>query len=64
MLALVVETILPAGADRASLMLIESDANGELIDLEMVGFHDVKANTSAWAHHTHLCPAPGEITDG
>jgi signal transduction histidine kinase/DNA-binding response OmpR family regulator len=40
MLELVVNNLLPTGAERASLMLIESDTNGELIDIEIVGFHD------------------------
>jgi signal transduction histidine kinase/DNA-binding response OmpR family regulator len=42
MLAMVVSSLLPAGADRAALMLIESDANGELASLELVGAQEVK----------------------
>ena len=42
MLATVVESLLPAGADRVSLVLIESDANGELTSLDYVGAQEVK----------------------
>ena len=41
-LALVVESVLPEGADRASLFLIEGDNKGELLELEMVGYHDLR----------------------
>ena len=41
MLATVVDSLLPAGADRVSLILIESDANGELTSLDYVGSQDV-----------------------
>ncbi len=58
MLALVVENILPSGADRASLMLIESDANGELVDLEMVGFHDVKGEYQRLGVHLPVASLP------
>lgn len=42
MLSLVVENILPAGADRASLIMIENDEQGELVNLEVVGAYDHK----------------------
>jgi signal transduction histidine kinase/CheY-like chemotaxis protein len=42
MLALVAENVMPEGADRASLFLIDSDVNGELLEMELVGIHDVK----------------------
>lgn len=47
MLTLVVETILPKGADQAGLILINSDANGELVELEIAGFQDIKGNRRA-----------------
>ena len=50
MLALVVENVLPEGADRASLLLIDSPVpsvptvtvsdSGQLLDVEIVGLHD------------------------
>jgi signal transduction histidine kinase/CheY-like chemotaxis protein len=58
MLALVVENILPSGADRASIMLIESDVNGELVDLEMVGSHDVKGEYRHAGVHLPITALP------
>lgn len=58
MLALVVENILPSGADRASIMLIESDANGELLDLELVGSHDIKGEYRHLGLHMPIASLP------
>ena len=41
MLTLVVDNILPAGADQASLILINSDRNNDLIDMEIVGTYEL-----------------------
>ena len=58
MLALVVDSILPEGADRASLMLIESDPNGDLVDLELVGVFDVKGEYQAMGQHMPISSLP------
>lgn len=42
MLALIVESVLPAGADRATLMMINSKEDGELLDIEIVGYHNLR----------------------
>ncbi len=42
MLELVVENVLPAGADRVALILLESDEQGELFEYELVGFHELR----------------------
>ena len=58
MLALVVDSILPEGADRASLILIDSDPNGDLLDLEMVGLYDLKGEYQAIGAHIPLSAMP------
>jgi K+-sensing histidine kinase KdpD/DNA-binding response OmpR family regulator len=58
MLTLVVETVMPSGADRASLILIESDANGELVDLELVGVLDVKGEYQRMGLHMPISALP------
>lgn len=47
MLSLVVNNIMPKGADQAGLFLLNSDPEGELIDLEIVGFHEVRGSYKA-----------------
>jgi len=58
MLTLVVETVMPSGADRASLMLIESDTNGDLVDLELVGILDVKGEYQRMGLHLPIASLP------
>jgi len=58
MLSLVTETVMPAGADRASLFLFESDINGELIDIELVGFHDIKGEYQRVGAHLPVASLP------
>jgi signal transduction histidine kinase/CheY-like chemotaxis protein len=58
LLALVVETVLPAGADRASLFMIESDPSGELIDLEVVGFHEARGDYQWMGMHLPVSALP------
>ena len=58
MLGLVVETILPKGADQASLILISSSPSGELIDLEMVGAHDAHGEYQQMGMHIPISALP------
>jgi len=58
MLALVVDTILPKGADHAALMLITSDADGELIDIEMVGQQDIRGKFQFMGTHAPVSSLP------
>ncbi len=56
MLELVVESVLPASSDRASLLLIDNDADGnasssELTGVEMVGFYDLHGEYQAVGDH-------------
>lgn len=41
MLALIVESVLPAGADRTSIILTDYNDESELVGLEVVGFYDI-----------------------
>ncbi len=51
MLELVAEKILPAAANRAALILINSAANGDLLDLDLVGSYEVKHGYQAIGAH-------------
>ncbi len=46
MVALVVNHVLPRGADRASLMLATLDENGEMTDVEIAGFIDTTGESN------------------
>jgi len=58
MLKLVVENVLPTGSDRTSLILIESDDNGELLELEVVGYHDLKGEYQHVGNHFPISSLP------
>ncbi|NLG97870.1 MAG: GAF domain-containing protein [Chloroflexi bacterium] len=58
MLGLVVENVLPAGADRASLVMIENDEQGELVNLEVVGAYDYKGWYQEMGLHLPVASMP------
>jgi signal transduction histidine kinase/DNA-binding response OmpR family regulator len=57
-LSLVVDSVMPVGADRVSLMLIETGQGGELVDVDMEGVTNIKGEYQQLGDHLPVSAIP------
>lgn len=57
-LSLIADAVMPEGADSVSLMLIETGANGELVDVEMEGTTTISGEYQRLGNHLSVSAIP------